>query len=112
MRDQFKGTGLLERMGSATHDFEPDRRTHPPHGRLIELDDRLVVAADDQQRRGLDPTIMSRGPRLFPKRHIRRPCPTTLLTVWLLFAADPLWPRAIAADGCRALVGCGFLPRR
>ena len=40
-------------MRGARHDFELDRRTHTPHGRSIELDDRLVVAADDQQRRGL-----------------------------------------------------------
>jgi hypothetical protein len=31
----------------AGHDFKLHRRTHTPHGRSIELDDRLVVAADD-----------------------------------------------------------------
>jgi hypothetical protein len=35
-------------MRGPGHDFELDRRTHTPHGRSIEFDDRLIVAADDQ----------------------------------------------------------------
>ena len=48
MRDQFQRTRLLKQVGGTRDDFEADLRTHAPHRRSIELDDRLVVAADVQ----------------------------------------------------------------
>ncbi len=73
-------------MRGTRHDFKLHRRTHTPHGRSIELDDRLVVAADDQQRRGL---------------HLRQ---RVACQVWTTAArnhrAYDLWPLGGCDQGC------------
>jgi hypothetical protein len=47
LRDQFERAWLFEQMSRPRHDLELHRRTHAPHCRSIELDDRPIGAAND-----------------------------------------------------------------
>ena len=57
---------LLEQVGRAGDDHQPSARNHGPLGQAVELDDRRVVAADDEQRR-------AQGRAAGPRREIRPP---------------------------------------
>lgn len=52
--DPFEGSGLLEQMRRARHDFEPLLAPQVRQGRPIHLDDRQVQVADDEQGRRSD----------------------------------------------------------
>ena len=43
--------GLLEEMRGTRDDGQPRHGRHPLHGFAIDLDDLLIVSADDEQRR-------------------------------------------------------------
>ena len=46
----FERAGFLEQVRRAGNDFEPHRPVHLLHRFSIQLDDRFVASADDEQR--------------------------------------------------------------
>jgi hypothetical protein len=50
----FQSARLLEQVRGTWNDLEFDSRLHLPHGIAIHLDDRFIVAADNEQRGRLD----------------------------------------------------------
>ncbi len=71
--DRLQGTGLLEQVAGPGHDVQQLLAVQLGQGLAVELDDLVVVAADDEQGRRID-IVQARSGQIGPAaaRHHRR----------------------------------------